>query len=72
MPMFSRDARLKRQAVFDLLFRSLTRVSAFGVLALLATIIVSLVMGSMPAIHAFGLGFLVSSDWDPVNVLEAK
>jgi phosphate transport system permease protein len=67
MPMFSHDTRLKRQAVFDLLFRSLTRVCAFGVLALLAAIIGSLVVGSMPAIHAFGPGFLASSDWDPVN-----
>src|ERR1035437_8506930 len=67
MPMFSHEARLKRQAVFDLLFRSLTRVSAFGVLALLVAIIASLLVGSMPAIHAFGFGFLASSDWDPVN-----
>ena len=50
-----------------MLFRSLTRVSAFAVLALLAAIIGSLLIGSMPAIHAFGLGFLFSSDWDPVN-----
>ncbi|MDE2118538.1 MAG: phosphate ABC transporter permease subunit PstC [Betaproteobacteria bacterium] len=67
MPMFSHEARLKRQALFDLLFRNLTRAAAFGVLALLAAIIVSLIVGSMPAIHAFGPGFLASSDWDPVN-----
>jgi phosphate transport system permease protein len=67
MSMFSHEASHKRQAVFDLLFRNLTRVCAFGVLALLAAIIVSLLVGSMPAIHSFGFGFLVSSDWDPVN-----
>jgi len=67
MPMFSHEARHKRQAIFDLLFRSLTRISAFGVLALLGAIIFSLVVGSLPAIHAFGFGFLASSDWDPVN-----
>ena len=67
MPMFKLEARLKRQAMFDLLFRSLTRLSAFGVLALLAAIIFSLVVGSMPAIEKFGFGFLVSSEWDPVN-----
>ena len=64
---FLREARHKRQTLFDLLFRNLTRVSAFGVLALLAAIIGSLVLGSMPAISAFGFGFLTSSDWDPVN-----
>ena len=65
--MFLREARLKRQTVFDLLFRSLTRASAIAVLVLLAAIIVSLIMGSMPAIRAFGFGFLTSSEWDPVN-----
>jgi len=67
MPMFSHEARLKRQSIFDALFRNLTRLAAFGVLALLAAILGSLVMGSMPAIHAFGFGFLTSPDWDPVN-----
>ncbi len=67
MPMFSLEARHKRQAMFDLLFRNLTRISAFGVLVLLAAIIASLIVGSMPAIREFGFGFLGSSEWDPVN-----
>ncbi|ADE11304.1 phosphate ABC transporter permease subunit PstC [Sideroxydans lithotrophicus] len=67
MPTFIREAHLKRQTVFDLLFRNLTRLAAVAVLALLAAIIGSLIMGSLPAIHAFGFGFLVSPDWDPVN-----
>lgn len=67
MPIFSHEARLKRQTLLDLLFRGITRVSAFGVLALLVAIIASLVVGSMPAINTFGLGFLVSAEWDPVH-----
>jgi len=67
MPIFSYEARLKRQALFDLLFRGLARTSAITVLILLAAIIASLINGSMPAIDAFGLGFLSSSEWDPVN-----
>ncbi|MGC2165937.1 MAG: phosphate ABC transporter permease subunit PstC [Gallionella sp.] len=67
MPIFSQQASHKRQALFDILFRGITRLSAFGVLVLLAAIIGSLVIGSLPAINAFGLGFLTSSDWDPVN-----
>ncbi len=67
MSMFSYEARLKRQAIFDVLFRNVTRIAAFGVLALLVAIIVSLVKGSMPAIDAFGFGFLTSPEWDPVN-----
>ncbi len=65
--MFLHEARLKRQTLFDSLFRNLTRLAALGVLLLLASILFSLVMGSMPAIHAFGFGFLASPDWDPVN-----
>jgi phosphate transport system permease protein len=67
MPTFLNDARLQRQSIYDALFRNLTRLAAFGVLALLAAILISLVMGSMPAIHAFGFGFLTSPEWDPVN-----
>lgn len=67
MQTFLREARLKRQNILDIVFRSLTRVSAFAVLALLTAIIGSLVIGSMPAIKAFGFGFLTSAEWNPVN-----
>ena len=67
MPTLLREASLKRQAVLDLLFRSVTRLAAFTVLALLAAIIGSLIMGSMPAIHAFGFGFITSTEWNPVT-----
>lgn len=67
MSLFLHEARLKRHAVLDVLFRNLTRISAFGVLALLGAIIFSLVEGSMPAIHAFGFGFLTSAEWNPVT-----
>lgn len=67
MPKFLRDIRLKLQNWPDILFRVITRLSAFSVLVLLATIIVSLVIGSLPAINKFGLGFLSSSEWDPVT-----
>ncbi|MBI5659991.1 MAG: phosphate ABC transporter permease subunit PstC [Nitrosomonadales bacterium] len=67
MPISLQEAHHKHQNLLDILFRGLTRVSAFGVLALLVAIIVSLIAGSLPAIHAFGFGFLTSSDWDPVQ-----
>jgi phosphate transport system permease protein len=67
MPMFLHEARLKRQVIQDLLFRNLTRLAAFAVLALLGAIIGSLIVGSMPSFHAFGFGFLTSSEWNPVK-----
>jgi len=61
------DAKLRYQNWLDILFRNTTRLSAFGVLALLLAILGSLVVGALPAIKAFGLGFLFSAEWNPVT-----
>ena len=58
---------LRNNALMDALFRNLTRFFAFAVFSLLAAILVSLVVGSMPAIRKFGIGFLASAQWDPVR-----
>ncbi len=51
----------------DALFSFLTHSAAWITLALLVGIIISLVIGAAPAIEKFGLGFLWSTDWDPVQ-----
>ena len=51
----------------DTVFAALVHGAAWLTLALLAGIILSLVIGAAPAIKEFGLGFLWSSDWDPVK-----
>ncbi len=61
------DANLRNQHRLDLLFRLATRSFAFLVLLLLAGIIVSLLAGSLPALRAFGPGFLTSPQWNPVT-----
>jgi phosphate transport system permease protein len=61
------DANLRYQHRLDLLFRLATRSFAFLVLLLLAGIIVSLLAGSLPALRAFGPGFLTSPQWNPVT-----
>lgn len=61
------DRRTKRFLIQDAIFRNTTRVFAFIVLALLLSIIASLVIGSMPSIKAFGFGFLTSDEWNPVT-----
>lgn len=60
-------ATLNRQHLLDQIFRHTTRFFAFLVFSLLAAIIISLIVGSMPTIRAFGLGFLFSSEWNPVT-----
>ncbi|HEX5337154.1 MAG TPA: phosphate ABC transporter permease subunit PstC [Gallionella sp.] len=67
MPISLREAHHKHQNLLDVLFRNITRLSAFAVLALLLAIIVSLIFGSLPAIKAFGFNFLTSAEWNPVT-----
>ena len=52
----------------DAAFSFLAHAAAWVTLLLLAGIIVSLFIGAAPAIRQFGLGFLVSKDWDPVQL----
>ena len=67
MPKFLREVHMKRHNLLDILFRNVTRLSAFAVLVLLIAIIVSLIIGSLPSIKAFGFQFLTNAEWDPVT-----
>ena len=58
---------LDRLRLGDSMFRHLTRAAAIGVLVLLSAIIFSLIVGSIPALRTFGLGFLVNQSWNPVT-----
>lgn len=54
-------------ATFDLLFGLAAKGAALLTLAMLIGILLSLLVGAWPAISKFGLGFLTSSVWDPVQ-----
>jgi phosphate transport system permease protein len=58
---------LDRLRLGDTAFRHLTRATAFGVLLLLTGVLVSLVIGSLPALRTFGFGFLTGERWNPVT-----
>jgi phosphate transport system permease protein len=58
---------LARIAIVDRVFFQVTRASALVVLVLLGGVIVSLIYGSLPAMKAFGFGFLTSQAWNPVT-----
>ena len=53
--------------VGDAIFASLARGSGAFVLVLLGSLILSLFWGGLPAFRHFGLGFVFSTDWDPVK-----
>ncbi|HTV27386.1 MAG TPA: phosphate ABC transporter permease subunit PstC [Xanthobacteraceae bacterium] len=58
---------LDRLRFGDAAFQQLTRAAAIFVLLLLSGVIISLIDGSIPALRAFGFGFLVSERWNPVT-----
>ena len=51
----------------DVLFSVLAHGAAWLTLALLAAILISLLISAMPAIREYGLSFLWTSEWDPVQ-----
>ncbi len=51
----------------DRLFAALAQGAALLTLALLLGVLIALVIGAWPAIEQYGLGFLTSSAWDPVQ-----
>jgi phosphate transport system permease protein len=63
----SRSRILGRLRLSDALFRQLTRAAAILVLVILTGVIISLIVGAMPALRAFGFGFLVDERWNPVT-----
>jgi phosphate transport system permease protein len=57
----------RRGGALDPVFEALCFTSATTLLAALVGIIVSLLIGGWPAFHKFGLGFFVTSEWNPVT-----
>jgi phosphate transport system permease protein len=62
-----RTSRLRRFRIGDHTFRIMTQCSAIAVLVLLAGVMLSLVIGSLPAWKAFGFDFFTSQSWNPVT-----
>ena len=51
----------------DLIFRYLTTLFAFSILAILLVMLLEMGIESLPAIRKFGWKFITSSDWDAVQ-----
>ena len=63
----ARAETTRRAGRGDARFHFLTWAAALAVLLIFAGVILSLVIGSMPAIKAFGFSFLTSDAWDPAS-----
>ena len=62
-----RGGALRRFMLGDAFFRWATFAAAVAVLLLLGGVIVSLIIGSIPAFDAFGFAFLTTAVWNPVT-----
>ena len=65
--VFSRRRRPAGERLLDIVFRQLTLALAAVVAIVLLAIFLTLIQGSREAISSFGLRFLTTSAWDPVN-----
>jgi phosphate transport system permease protein len=67
----SAEARITEEArrgvAADAAFRALTVLFALVVLLVLCGIIAALVIGALPALRTFGLGFILTDVWNPVR-----
>jgi phosphate transport system permease protein len=63
----TRSKTLDRLRFGDTVFRQLTRAAAVAVLMILSGVIISLIHGALPALQAFGFGFLTDDRWNPVT-----
>ena len=63
----SRAKAIERLRLGDIAFRWLTKGAAIGVLIILGGVLFSLIEGSLPALQAFGIDFLLEQRWNPVT-----
>ncbi len=62
-----RGSALRRFAMGDSIFRAATLIAALTVLLLLSGVIISLIVGSLPALSTFGVNFFTTQSWNPVT-----
>jgi len=62
-----RAAAVRRGGFSDARFHGLTMIAAVIVLAIFGGVILSLTIGAMPSIKAFGLPFIWTEAWNPVT-----
>ena len=58
---------MRVQRIQDFIFHKVTLLFAAFVLLVLIGIIASLAIGAAPAFREFGVGFITTNEWDPIN-----
>ncbi|MGA3004371.1 MAG: phosphate ABC transporter permease subunit PstC [Acetobacteraceae bacterium] len=60
-------ATQRKTSLGDPIFAAVATISGVFVLLLLGSLILTLFIGGLPAFRRFGVGFLTSTEWDPVH-----
>jgi phosphate transport system permease protein len=60
-------ATMRNQRLQDFFFHKITFLFALSVLLVLVGIIISLIIGAWPTFREYGISFIYTVDWDPVN-----
>jgi phosphate transport system permease protein len=63
----SQHALTARYTLLDSAFRWVTRFAAALTFAVVIGVLITLIIGAAPALDKFGLGFITSSEWNPVT-----
>jgi phosphate transport system permease protein len=58
---------LGKLRIDDIVFQQITKLAALLVLVVLGGVIISLLIGALPALQEFGFGFLTAQSWNPVT-----
>jgi phosphate transport system permease protein len=61
------NKRAQRSKSFDTFFSWATFVASWGTVALLLWIALEVGYAALPAVRQYGLGFIIGTQWDPVN-----
>ena len=62
-----KESGLQRNALLNRVFVGSSRLAAALVFILIVSILISLIIGAYPALKKFGLGFITSTEWNPVT-----
>jgi phosphate transport system permease protein len=61
------NKKAQRSKIFDAFFSWATFVASWGTVGLLVWIALEVGYAALPAVRQYGLGFIIGTQWDPVN-----
>ncbi len=64
--MMNRVTSINRIELKELILKNILFIGGFSLVTLMVAMIITLVIGAWPALHAIGINFITHSEWDPI------